>query len=76
MVDGAELEEVYRESLEEDIISHLAELKDLPLEKAMDVYYNSRLSGKIYEGRFGVQYLDYRVLTEILIDTESSLFEI
>lgn len=75
MTDGTILENAYQESLEESIISCLAETKGLNLEKAMDIYYNSKLSTKIHEGRYGIQYLDYRNLVQILIETEPELFE-
>lgn len=74
MTDGLVLEKAYREALEESIIACLADEKDLPLEEAMDKYYNSRLSQKIHEGLYGVQYLDYRNLVEILLETEPELF--
>ena len=64
------LEQVYQENLEERIISHLAEIKHISLEKAMDLYYNSDLSGKIHQGLHGIQYLDYKVLVQILCETE------
>ena len=41
---------------------------------AMDKYYSSNLSEKIHEGLYGIQYLDYRNLVEILIETEPGLF--
>lgn len=75
MIDEQVLENIYQESLEEDIIHYLAEEKKLSLEDAMDAYYNSRLSEKIHAGKFGVQYLDYRNLVRILIESESELFE-
>lgn len=74
MTDGLVLEKAYREALEESIIACLADEKKLPLEEAMDKYYNSRLSQKIHEGLYGVQYLDYRNLVEILLETEPELF--
>ena len=67
------LEKVYQESLEERIISYLAETNGLSLEEAMDVYYNSRLADKIHNGDYGVQYLDYKVLAQILCETEPEL---
>ncbi len=67
------LERVYQESLEERIISCLAEKERISLEKAMDIYYNSKLAEKIYEGEYGVQYLDYKVLVQILCETEPEL---
>lgn len=67
------LEQNYRERLEQRLIMYLAEQNNLPLENAMDVYYSSRLAEKIYRGVEGVQYLDYRVLAEILKETEPDL---
>ena len=75
MTDELVLEKVYQEALEESLISHIAQKKNLSLEDAMDKYYNSRLSVKIHEGLYGVQYLDYRNLAEILFETEPELFE-
>ena len=51
------------------------ELCGVALEKAMDVYYHSRLAEKIYRGINGIQYLDYKVLVDILHDTEPVLLE-
>lgn len=48
---------------------------NISLEKAMDVYYHSNLAQQIHEGTYGVQYLDYKVLAQILKDTEPELFE-
>jgi hypothetical protein len=75
MTDELVLEKMYQEALEESLISHIAQKKKLSLEDAMDKYYNSRLSVKIHEGLYGVQYLDYRNLAEILFETEPELFE-
>ncbi|MGN1407688.1 hypothetical protein [Lactobacillus sp.] len=69
------LEKYYQERLEERIISRLAEVKHLSLEEAMDIYYHSNLAQKIHEGLYDIQYLDYKVLVQILLDTESELFE-
>ena len=75
MTDGNVLEQAYREALEESIVAHLSEVKELSLEQAMDVYYSSNLSEKINEGKNDIQYLDYRNLVRILIETEPELFE-
>ena len=40
----------------------------------MDVYYHSKLADKIHQGTEGIQYLDYKVLADILRDTEAELF--
>jgi hypothetical protein len=69
------LEQTYRENLEEHLIMYLAEQNGFSLEKAMDVYYQSRLAEKIHLGSEGIQYLDYKVLAEILRDTEPELFQ-
>ena len=69
------LEKIYQERLEERLISYLAETNDISLETAMDIYYRSNIAGLIHEGKYGVQYLDYKVLAQILRDTEPELFE-
>ena len=61
-----ELEIFYREHLEEDIIVHLSKKKNISLEKAMETYYQSNLANLIHDGEYGIQYLDYTLLTEIL----------
>lgn len=40
----------------------------------MDIYYCSILADKIHQGAWGVQYLDYKVLAQILCETEGELF--
>ena len=72
-MNGDVLEKYYKEALEERIISHLAKVKNLTLEQAIDIYYRSHLAQKIYEGKDDVQYLDYKVLVQILLDTEPEL---
>ena len=73
-MDDKALEQVYQENLEERIITYLADQNGLSLEDAMSVYYSSKLSDKIHEGREDIQYLDYKVLGEILKETEPQLF--
>lgn len=67
------LEKVYQEKLEERLIAYLAEMCNFSYEKAMDIYYSSKLSDKIYLGKDGIQYLDYKVLVRILLETEKEL---
>ena len=69
------LEQFYQEELEERLISYLAKKKNISLEKAMDIYYHSDMARYISEGEYGIQYLDYKVLAQILMDKESNLFE-
>lgn len=60
------LENFYKEHLEEKIVFCLAQRKGLELEKAMDIYYKSRLASLIESGAYGIQYLDFKVLTDEL----------
>ena len=69
------LERVYQENLAESIISYIAEMKEISLERAMKIYYSSKLAEKIQNGNYGVQYLDYKILTEILCETEAELVD-
>ena len=62
-----EFENFYRERLEERIIFCLSERNKISSEKAMDIYYSSKLSDRIFNGEYGIQYLDYSVLTDILV---------
>lgn len=68
------LEQVYQEKLEERIIAQIAKEKTISLEKAMDIYYGSELADKIHNGIEGIQYLDHRVLVQILEETEPERF--
>ena len=61
-----DLEEFYREHLEEDIVFCLARRRGISEEEAMRLYYSSRLCDRIHEGEYGIQYLDYHVLTDYL----------
>ncbi len=74
-MDGNKLESIYQENLEERIMTYLAETEGVSYEESMEIYYRSRLSKKIEEGREGIQYLDYKVLADILKETEPELFK-
>ena len=74
-MDGKVLEEIYQEKLEERLIAFLSEKYAVDYQAAMDIYYNSELAGKIYDGKYGVQYLDYKVLAHIMEETEPHLFQ-
>lgn len=73
-MDGEALERVYQESLEERIIAYLSETRGISFEQAMNIYYHSKLADKIHRGVEGVQYLDFKVLVQILCETERELF--
>ena len=72
-MDREALERVYKENLEERIIMCLSETRNISLEAAMNIYYCSKLADKIHRGVEGIQYLDYKVLVQILCDTEKEL---
>lgn len=74
MVNRKELEEVYKENLEESIIAYISRKNKITLEAAMDIFYTSELSKQISEGKFGIENLDYKYLAEDLMTNESSLF--
>ena len=69
-MDETTLERNYQERLEERLIAHIASLKKISLSEAMDFYYNSRLADKIASGEYGIQYLDYKVLADLIFKTE------
>ncbi len=66
------LEQVYQEKLEERIVAQIAKERDIPLEKAMQIYYSSNLADQIHQGMEGIQYLDYKVLAQMLSETEGA----
>ena len=70
-----DLDVVYKQNLETSIIEQIAKLKDIPQRKAMDIYYNSKLSEQIQLGKYGIENLDYKYLAEDLIENEPELFE-
>ena len=74
-MDDNTLEKVYQENLEERLISYLSEKNGITLERAMYIYYNSKLSEKIHIGKEDIQYLDYKVLGDLLKETEPELFK-
>lgn len=74
-MDEETQEYMYREELDERLIAHLAKVKNLSLFKAMDIYYHSRMADLIGKGMYGIQYLDYKVLVEMMIDNEPNLFD-
>lgn len=75
MINDKVIEKIYCEQLEENLISYLSQIKGIDLKRAMEIYYQSKLADKISQGEYGVQYLDYKVLAEILMETESELFK-
>lgn len=66
-MDGKILESIYQENLDERIISCIAEQKHCSFEEAMRIFYQSKLASKIHSGEYGIQYLDYKVLTDMVL---------
>ena len=62
------LEKNYQERLEERVISYIAEKQNIQLTDAMDLYYKSCLADKIAQGQYGIQYLDYKVLGQMILE--------
>lgn len=73
-MDDQVLEKIYLENLDERIIQYIAVKEDVSFDDATRIYYSSKLSNKIYNGNNDIQYLDYKVLFEILKETEPELF--
>lgn len=74
MVDRIELEKVYKQNLENDIVKRIAEYQNIDIRKALDVYYSSKLATQIERGENGVENLDPKYLAEDLIQNEPELF--
>lgn len=66
--------EEYKQNLDESIIIYLAEIKNIEIRKAMDIYYKSRLSEQIAESRYGIENMGYKYLALDLIENEQELF--
>ena len=74
MVDKKQLEEVYKQNLENDIINAISEMKGIDLRKAFDIYYSSKLAEQISNDSYGIENMDAKYLAEDLIENESELF--
>ena len=74
MVNKKQLEEFYKQNLENDIINTISEMKGIDLRKALDIYYSSRLSEQILNDRYGIENMDAKYLAEDLIENEPELF--
>ncbi len=68
------LDSIYKEMLEEKIISYLAEQTKLPLRDVMDIYYRSSLAEQIDQGCYGIENMDYKYLALDLMENEPELF--
>lgn len=75
MINREELDKFYKQNLEEDIISAIADMKGIELRKAFDIYYSSKLAGQIEKGSYGIENMAPKYLAEDLIENEPELFD-
>lgn len=64
----------YRQNLSIAIIGELARIKKIPMRKATDIFYTSRLCEQIAKGLYGIDNLDYKYLVADLVENEPELF--
>ena len=74
MTDKRQLEELYKQNLENDIINGISEIKGIDLRKAFDIYYSSKLALQIENDKYGIENMDAKYLAEDLIENEPELF--
>ena len=73
-MDKENLNFLYKQNLEENIIGYLSEKKKIDLRNALDIYYKSKLSEQISNGILGIENMDYKYLAEDLMENERELF--
>ncbi len=66
---------IYKQNLEDDIITQVAKIKNISLRDALNIYYKSRLARQINDGSYGIENMDYKYLANDLIENESELFK-
>lgn len=69
-----QIEDIYKQNLENDIIKAIAKIKGIELRKAFDIYYSSKLASQIADGICGIENMDAKYLAEDLIENEAELF--
>lgn len=74
MTDRSNLDIVYKQNLEDNIIQCLSEMKKIDLRQATDIYYHSKLAEQIYQGTYGIENMDYKYLVQDMIENEVELF--
>ena len=65
---------IYKQNLEDNIITQIAKVKNISLRDALNIYYKSRLARQINDGSYGIENMDYKYLANDLIENESELF--
>ena len=74
MTDRKQLAKFYKQNLENDIIKAIADIKQMDLRKAFDIYYSSKLAEQIANESYGIENMDAKYLAEDLIENEAELF--
>ena len=74
MVDKKQLEEVYKQNLENDIINAISEMKGIDLRKAFDIYYSSKLAEQISNDSYGIENMDAKYEYQDEIECFSDVF--
>ncbi len=64
------LEDIYVQSLEINMIEYLAARLQIDNREALTIYYTSKICKQIHDGIYDIQYLDYKYLVEDLIENE------
>lgn len=58
------LEKEYLQELDSNIVKHIACQRNIAMQDALELYYSSKLCEYIHEGKYDIQYLDYKLLAE------------
>lgn len=75
MIDRKQLDKIYKQNLENDIINTISQMKGINLRKSINIYYSSKLAEQIENGSCGIENMDAKYLAEDLIENEPELFE-
>ena len=70
MAELKEIDFIYKQNLESDIIEYLSQRLKIDLRDAMEKYYSSKLANQIENGENGIDNLDYKNSAEDLIENE------
>ncbi len=72
---NVEINDIYHQNLEISIISYLSEYKNIDKNKAMNIYYNSKMADLIQNESYGIENMSPQYLARDIIENESELFE-
>lgn len=74
-MDDKDINLVYKQNLENDIICYLAEMCGRDIREMTDVYFSSKLALQIEQGLYGIDNMDYKYLANDLLENEPELFD-